>query len=58
MAQLQILRKQLKNPAAQTAVSLDFLNRIKLKHQQAKVLVHVEATPAELMPWAAIKKIP
>ena len=57
MAQLQILRKQLKNPAAQTAVSLDFLNRIKLKHQQEKVLVRVEATPAELMPWAAIKKI-
>ena len=58
MAQLNIMRKQLKNPAAQTAVSLDFLNRIKLKHQEANVLVHVEATPSELMPWAANKKFP
>ena len=53
MAQLQMMRKQLKNPAAQTAVSADFLNRIKLKHQEAEVLVHVEASPSELMPWAA-----
>jgi len=52
------LRKQLKNPAAQTAVSSDFLNRIKLKNQEAKVLVHVEASPSELMPWAANQKIP
>jgi len=58
MAQLQMLRKQLKNPAAQTAVSSDFLNRIKLKNQEAKVLVHVEASPSELMPWAANQKIP
>jgi hypothetical protein len=58
MAQLNIMRKQLKNPAAQTAVSLDFLNRIKLKHQEANVLVHVEASPSELMPWAANKKFP
>jgi hypothetical protein len=58
MAQLQMLRKQLKNPAAQTAVSSDFLNRIKLKNQEAKVLVHVEAYPSELMPWAANQKIP
>ena len=53
MAQLQMMRKQLKNPAAQTVVSADFLNRIKLKHQKAEVLVHVEASPGELMPWAA-----
>jgi hypothetical protein len=58
MAQLQMMRKQLKNPAAQTAVSSDFLNRIKLKHQEAEVLVHVEASPGELMPWAANQKIP
>ena len=58
MAQLQMMRKQLKNPAAQTAVSADFLNRIKLKHQEAEVLVHVEASPGELMPWAANKKFP
>ena len=58
MAQLNIMRKQLKDPAAQTAVSLDFLNRIKLKHQEANVLVHVEASPAELMPWASNKKLP
>jgi len=58
MAQLQMLRKQLKNPAAQTVVSSDFLNRIKLKNQEAKVLVHVEASPSELMPWAANQKIP
>ena len=58
MAQLQMLRKQLKNPAAQTAVSADFLNRIKLKHQEAEIHVHVEASPSELMPWAANKKFP
>ena len=58
MAQLQMLRKQLKNPAAQTAVSADFLNRIKLKHQEAEILVHLEASPSELMPWAANKKFP
>jgi hypothetical protein len=58
MAQLNIVRKKLKDPGAKTAVSLDFLNRIKLKHQQIDVLVHVEASPAELMPWAANKKFP
>ena len=58
MAQLQMLRKQLKNPAAQTAVTADFLNRIKLKHQEAEIHVHVEASPSELMPWAANKKFP
>ena len=58
MAQLNIVRKQLKDPTTQTAVSLDFLNRIKLKHQEANVLVHVEASPSELMPWAANKKFP
>ena len=58
MAQLQMLRKQLKNPAAQTAVSADFLNRIKLKHQEAEIHVHLEASPSELMPWAANKKFP
>ena len=58
MVQLQMLRKQLKNPAAQTAVSADFMNRIKLKHQEAEIHVHVEASPSELMPWAANKKFP
>jgi hypothetical protein len=58
MAQLNIVRKKLKDPTAQTAVSLDFLNRIKLKHQEADVLVHVEASPAELIPWATNKKFP
>ncbi len=58
MVQIQMLRKQLKNPAAQTAVSADFLNRIKLKHQEAEIHVHVEASPSELMPWAANKKFP
>ena len=58
MFQIQMLRKQLKNPAAQTAVSADFLNRIKLKHQEAEIHVHVEASPSELMPWAANKKFP
>ena len=58
MAQLQMLRKQLKNPAAQTAVTADFLNRIKLKHQEAEIHVHLEAFPSELMPWAANKKFP
>ena len=58
MAQLQMLRKQLKNPAAQSAVTADFLNRIKLKHQEEEIHVHVEASPSELMPWAANKKFP
>ena len=58
MAQLQIMRKQLKNPAAQTVVSSDFLNRIKLKHQTSEVHVHVEALPKELFPWAVNKKFP
>ena len=58
MVQIQMLRKQLKNPAAQTAVSADFMNRIKLKHQEAEIHVHVEASPSELMPWAANKKFP
>ena len=58
MVQIQMLRKKLKNPAAQTAVSADFLNRIKLKHQEAEIHVHVEASPSELMPWAANKKFP
>ena len=52
MAQLNIMRQQFKNPAAQTAVSIDFLNRIRLKHQEANVVVHVEASPKELFPWA------
>ena len=58
MVQIQMLRKQLKNPTAQTAVSADFLNRIKLKHQEAEIHVHLEASPSELMPWAANKKFP
>jgi hypothetical protein len=29
-----------------------------LKHQEAEIHVHVEASPSELMPWAANKKFP
>ena len=58
MAQLSALRQQMKNPQVQLAVPLNFLNKIKLKHQGNEVHTHFEALPAELFPWAANKKFP
>lgn len=58
MAQLSAMRHQVKNPKVQPALPLEFLNKIKLKHQGNDVLIDLAATPAELFPWAANKKFP
>ena len=58
MAQITAMRQQMKNPKVQPAVPLEFLNKIKLKHQGNDVLIELSAAPAELFPWAANKKFP
>ena len=58
MAQLSAMRQQMKNPKVQPDLPLEFLNKIKLKHQGNDVLIDLAAAPAELFPWAANKKFP
>ena len=58
MMQLNVLREQMRDPRTKPILPLSFLNSIKLKHQGNEVLAHIEALPAELMPWAANKKFP
>ena len=58
MVQLNVLREQMRDPRTKPLLPLSFLNAIKLKHQGNNVLAHIEALPAELMPWAANKKFP
>lgn len=58
MAQLTAMRQRMKDPLAKPDLPLDFLNKIKLKHQDKEVFVHFEASPAELFPWVANKKFP
>jgi len=48
----------MKNPKVQPDLPLEFLNKIKLKHQGNDVLIDLAAAPAELFPWAANKKFP
>jgi hypothetical protein len=58
MAQLSALRNQMKNPEIKPMISMDFLNKIKLKQEGNRVLAHIEALPAELFPWALRPKLP
>ena len=58
MAQLSALRNQMKNPQIKPMISMDFLNKIKLKQEGNRVLAHIEALPAELFPWALRPKLP
>ena len=57
MAQITAMRAADEKPKAQPAVPLEFLNKIKLKHQGNDVLIDLSAAPAELF-WAANKKFP
>jgi len=52
MSQLSAMRKQLQNPQLKPMISMDFMQRIKLQHKGTQVVVHVEALPVDLFPWA------
>lgn len=58
MSQLRAMRRQMKNPQAKPLIPLNFLNRIKLKHDGNNILIHLEALPVELFPWAVDRKLP